>query len=88
MTPAKVIPFMFQEGWLETVKHYDRIWRTFVCAFCLKNIQSSELDDQSPRALVVRGDVVVAASCAGDPPSNCYNVVDIKIGCLSQCGRY
>ena len=45
-----------------------------------KNIDSSELDDQSPRAQVVRGDVVVAASRAGDPPSNCHNVVDIKIG--------
>ena len=54
--------------------------RTFVCAFCLKNIQSSKLDDQSPRAQVVRGDVVVAASRAGDPPSNCHNVVDVKIG--------
>ena len=53
--------------------------RTFVCAFCLKNVHSSDLVDQSPRGLFVRGDVVVAASRARDPPSNCHNVVDIKI---------
>ena len=62
--------------------------RTFACAFCLKNIQSSELDDQSPWALFLRGDVVVAASRAEDPPSYCHNVVDVKIGWVPQCSRY